>query len=359
MRVAVSIKLTPEEASKLRTIAQSARSEVRDALRAHIILMSADGLQNKEIAEKLSISGPTAARWRSRFARGRLNALRERAGRGRKRTYDAEQIEQIIEKTLTTTPENATHWSTRTMADAVGISHTTVRRIWRAHRIKPHLVSIFKLSSDPMFAEKLRDVIGLYLNPPEHALVLCVDEKSQIQALDRTQPGLPLKKGRAATMTHDYKRHGVTTLFAAMNVLDGTIISACKKRHRHQEYLEFLRQIKRSVPKDVDVHLIVDNYATHKHENVKKWLGLARNKRFHVHFIPTSCSWLNLVERFFAEITSKRIRRGVFRSVLQLIDAIDAYIEANNRNPKAFKWTKTANDILDELAPLYAQNIKH
>ena len=354
MRKAVAIELTSEEASTLQTIAQSGRSQVRDAQRALIVLMAAEGLQNREIAEHLSVSEPKVARWRDRFAQHGLEGLKERAGRGRKRTYGAEQVEEIIEKTLTTTPENATHWTTRTMAEEVGVSHTTVRRIWNAHQIRPHVLKTFKLSNDPNFAEKLRDIIGLYLNPPEHAVVLCVDEKSSIQALDRSQPGLPLKKGRAGTMTHDYKRHGVTTLFAALNVLDGTVISSCKKRHRHTEYLEFLRQIKRTVPKDMDVHLVVDNYSTHKHHSVKKWQ--ARNPRFQVHFTPTSASWLNLVERFFAEITQKRIRRGVFHSVLELTDAIDAFIEAHNENPKAFKWTKTAEEILQDLAPLYAQN---
>ena len=369
MRKAVAIELTPEEASTLQTIVQSGRSEVRDAQRAKIVLMAAEGLQNREIAEQLSVSEPKVARWRDRFARDRLQGLTERAGRGRKRTYGAEQVGQIIEKTLTTTPQNATHWTTRTMAEQVGVSHTTVRRIWNAHQIRPHVLKTFRrvrgpeplhphlqarLSNDPNFAEKLRDIIGLYLNPPEHAVVLCVDEKSSIQALDRSQPGLPLKKGRAGTMTHDYKRHGVTTLFAALNVLDGTVISSCKKRHRHIEYLEFLRQIKRTVPKDMDVHLVVDNYSTHKHHSVKQWH--ARNPRFHVHFTPTSASWLNLVERFFAEITQKRIRRGVFHSVLELTDAIDAFIEAHNQNPKAFKWMKTAEDILQDLAPLYKQN---
>ena len=356
MRIAVAIELTPEEASMLQTIAQSARSQVRDAQRARIVLMASEGRQNREIARQLGVSEPKVARWRDRFVKSRLEGLKEQAGRGRKRTYGAEQVERIIEKTLTTTPDNATHWTTRTMAEEVGVSHTTVRRIWNAHDIKPHVLKTFKLSNDPHFAEKLRDVIGLYLNPPEHAVVLCVDEKSSIQALDRTQPGLPLKKGRAGTMTHDYKRHGVTTLFAALNVLDGTIISSCKKRHRHSEYLQFLRQIKRNIPKNLDVHIVVDNYATHKHQKVKQWL--AQNRRFHVHFTPTSSSWLNLVECFFAEITRKRIRRGVFHSVLQLIDAIDAFIEARNENPKAFKWTKTADDILEKLAPLYAAQNK-
>jgi transposase len=239
------------------------------------------------------------------------------------------------------------------MAEAQGTSHSTVRRIWKAHGIKPHLMRSFKLSNDPLFAEKLRDVVGLYINPPEHAVVLSVDEKSQIQALDRTQPGLPLKKGRAGTMTHDYRRHGTTTLFAALNVLDGTVIGRCMPRHRHQEYLKFLRVLDRETPKGLDVHLIVDNYSTHKHATVKAWLK--KHPRFHVHFIPTSSSWLNLVERFFRELTEKRIRRGVFRSVLELTDAIDAYLEANNQSPKPFVWTKTPDDILAKLGRLRAK----
>ncbi len=238
------------------------------------------------------------------------------------------------------------------MAKQAGVSHTTVRRIWNVHQLKPHLVRTFKLSNDKRFTEKLRDIVGLYLNPPEHALVLCVDEKSQIQALDRTQPGLPLKKGRCGTMTHDYKRNGTTTLFAALNMADGMIIGICMKRHRHQEYLKFLRQLDKETPKDLDLHLIVDNYATHKHDTVKRWLE--KHPRFHQHFIPTSSSWLNMVERFFRELTDKRIRRGVFRSVEELIDAIEGYLAARNEAPKPFVWTKTADAILEKLAPLYA-----
>ena len=238
------------------------------------------------------------------------------------------------------------------MAKAAGVSHTTVRRIWNVHQLKPHLVRTFKLSNDKQFTEKLRDVVGLYLNPPEHALVLRVDEKSQIQALDRTQPGLPLKKGRCGTMTHDYKRNGTTTLFAALDMADGTIIGRCMKRHRHQEYLKFLRQLERETPKELLLHLIVDNYATHKHKTVKRWLE--KHPRFHQHFIPTSSSWLNMVERFFRELTDKRIRRGVFRSVEELIDAIEAYLSARNDEPQPFVWTKTADAILEKLGPLYA-----
>ena len=238
------------------------------------------------------------------------------------------------------------------MAQEAGVSHTTVRRIWNVHQLKPHLVRTFKLSNDKRFTEKLRDIVGLYLNPPEHALVLCVDETSQIQALDRTQPGLPLKKGRCGTMTHDDKRNGTTTLFAALNMADGTIIGRCMKRHRHQEYLKFLRQLDTETPEELDLHLIVDNYATHKHATVQRWLET--HPRFHQHFIPTSSSWLNMVERFFRELTDKRIRRGVFRSVDELIDAIEDYLSARNDAPTPFVWTKTADAILEKLAPLYA-----
>ena len=273
-------------------------------------------------------------------------------GGGRKRQYTEPLIERIVEDTLHTTPEQATHWSTRTMAEHAGVSHTTVQRIWHAHELKPHLLRTFKLSNDKYFVEKLRDVIGLYLNPPEHALVFCVDEKSQIQALDRSQPGLPMKKGRAGTFTHDYKRHGTTTLFAALNVFEGTVMGKCYPRHRHTEYLRFLREIDRVTPDGLDVHLIVDNYSAHKHERVKKWL--ARHPHFHVHFIPTSSSWLNLVERFFREITDKRIRRGIFHSVRELTKAIYDYLEHYNQHAKPFVWTKTAKQIIDKLAPLYA-----
>ena len=351
MARATAIILTLEDRNALERTVNCSRSEVRDAFRAKIVLLSAEGKSTTEIASKLGTSCQTVSLWRCRFAREGMAGLKDRSGRGRKRTYGADKVEAIVQATVTSKPDAATHWSTREMAKAMGVSHMTVQRIWRAHGLKPHLVRTFKLSTDEHFSEKLRDIVGLYHNPPEHALVLCVDEKSQIQALDRTQPGLPLKKGRCGTMTHDYKRHGTTTLFAALNVLEGTVIAKCMSRHRHQEYLRFLRLIDRETPKDLDVHLIVDNYATHKHQKVKAWL--AKHPRFHAHFTPTSSSWLNLVERLFAELTQKRIRRGVFRSVLELINAIDEYLDKHNSHPKPFVWTKTAENILAKLAPLY------
>jgi transposase len=355
MGKAISIRLTTEEKAKLEFTIRSATAPVRDVLRSRIVWLAAQGKSNQEIAVQLGIHRHSAALWRQRFAQQGLRGLEEKTRRGRKKLYEAEAVETIIDTTLSTKPRNATHWSTRTLAESVGTSHSTVHRIWSAHQIKPHLIRTFKLSKDPHFTEKLRDVVGLYLNPPEHALVWSVDEKSGIQALDRTQPGLPLKKGRCGTMTHDYKRHGTTTLFAALNVLEGEVIGSCMKRHRHQEFLKFLQLIDRRTPAELDLHLIVDNYATHKHPKVKEWL--AKHPRFHFHFIPTSSSWLNAVERFFAELTEKRLRRGVFRSVLDLIDAIDAYLEERNQDPKPFLWTKTADEILDKLAPLYVKNV--
>ena len=353
MRVAPSISLTDEDRSVLQNLARSRRASVRDAVRARIVLLAADGHSNKVIAGEVGAREAVVGRWRSRFAREGMDGLKEQLGRGRKPTYRSQKIAEIVDTTLTTTPAEHTHWSTRTMADQAGVSQTTVRRIWNAHQLKPHLVRTFKLSNDKRFVEKLRDVVALYLNPPEHALVLCVDEKSQIQALDRTQPGLPMKKGRCGTMTHDYKRHGTTTLFAALNMCDGTVISRVTKRHRHQEYLTFLRQLDRETPTGINLHLIVDNYATHKHEKVKRWLG--KHPRFHHHFIPTSSSWLNMVERFFRELTDKRIRRGVFRSVEELTRALEDYIAAHNKEAKPFIWTKSAEDILEKLEPLYAE----
>ena len=352
MRRAPSIELTAAEREVLEKTVRCTTSAVRDVFRARIVLLAAKGSQSRDIAAELDAGQDTVSKWRRRFDQRRLEGLIDRPGRGRKRHYDDQSIERIVEDTLHSTPEQATHWSTRTMAKHAGVSHTTVQRIWHAHELKPHLLHTFKLSNDKRFVEKLRDVIGLYVNPPEHALVLCVDEKSQIQALDRPQPGLPMKKGRAGTMTHDYKRHGTTTLFAALNVLEGTVIGKCYKRHRHSEFLRFLREIDRQTPPDLDIHLIVDNYSTHKHERVKKWL--VRNPRFHIHFFPTSSSWLNLVERFLREITDRRIRRGVFRSVRELIKAIYDFLEHYNENPRPFVWTKTADQILDKLAPLYA-----
>lgn len=356
MRLPPIIHLTDQERDFLESNYRSTTSEMRIVRRSRIVLLAAERKSNQEISDRLNLSTNTIGKWRRRFIRDRLNAIIDKPGRGRKRTVNPEKIEQIVDATVTKKPQNATHWSTRSMARYSGISHNKIAQIWRANGLKPHLIRTFKLSNDKHFTEKLRDVVGLYLQPPDHSLVLCVDEKSQIQALDRTQPGLPMKKGRCGTMTHDYVRHGTCTLFAALNVLDGTIIKEITKRHRHQEYLTFLKIIDRQTPKDLDLHLIVDNYATHKHPNVRAWLE--KHQRFHVHFIPTSSSWLNLVERFFGQITSERIRRGVFKSVLQLTEAIHGYIEAHNKSPKPFVWTKTANQILQKLAPLYQLKYK-
>jgi transposase len=284
-------------------------------------------------------------RWRSRYVQGGLPAIvQDRARGGRPRQVDAQEIVRL---TTQTKPPGATHWSTRRLAEVSGVSASSIRRVWQAHGLKPHRVKTFKVSRDPRFVEKLQDIVGLYLSPPEHALVLCCDEKSQVQALDRTQPGLPLKKGRAATMTHDYKRHGTTTLFAALNVLDGTVIGQCQAHHRHTEWLKFLRQIDRQTPQDKTIHLICDNYATHKHPKVKAWL--AKHPRFHVHFTPTSASWLNMVERFFRDLTTQQLQRGVFTSVPDLIETIEDYIAEHNKNPKPFIWTAKANDILEKV----------
>ncbi len=316
--------------------------------RARIVLLAAAGLQDKQIAAKLKIVPDKAARWRNRFLDEGLAALEKDAPRpGRPSTITPEMKQEVVRKTTQEKPNNATHWSTRTMAAATGLSERTVRRIWHKHGLKPHLSRTFKVSNDPEFAEKLEAIVGLYLNPPEHAIVLCADEKSQIQALDRTQPGLPLKKGRCGTMTHDYKRNGTATLFAAMNTLDGTVISMCDDRHRHQEWLKFLRVIEQVTPAGKEIHLIADNYATHKHPKVQKWL--ARHRRFHVYFTPTSGSWLNMVERFFRDLTDKRIRRGVFRDVEELIRAIGDYVDKHNDCPKPFIWTAKASDILEKV----------
>jgi len=313
--------------------------------RAQIVLLAAQVKQDIEIAAALKIRRQTAARWRQRFLALGITGLEKDAARpGRKPSVDAETI---LRKTTQEKPAEATHWSTRSMARAVGVSQASVRRVWHAHGVKPHWVETFKLSRDPQFAEKLEDIIGLYVNPPQHALVLSVDEKSQIQALDRTQPGLPMKKGRGETMTHDYKRHGTTTLFAALNTLDGTVLSQCRDRHTNEDWIAFLGQIHRNTPKDKQIHVIADNYAAHKHPNVQRWL--ARRKRFHMHYTPTSASWLNMVERFFRHITQQRIRRGVFHSVAELVAAIDAYVENHNRQPKPFIWTAKASDILQKV----------
>ena len=348
MRVARPVVLSPDQQIALEARSRARSSSARSVERARIVLMAGAGLQDIEIAARLKITREKAGRWRTRFLDGGLEALDQDAPRpGRTRTITPAKIQEVIWKTTQEKPANATHWSTRTMAAATGLSEKSVRRIWHKHGLKPHLTRTFKVSSDAQFAEKLEVIVGLYLNPPDHAIVLCVDEKSQIQALDRTQPGLPLKKGRCGTMTHDYKRNGTATLFAALNTLDGTIISMCDDRHRHQEWLKFLRQIDTVTPHDKQLHLIADNYATHKHPKVQKWL--ARHPRFHVHFTPTSSSWLNMVERFFRDLTQNRLRRGVFHDVVELTTAITGYIAKHNDNPKPFVWTAKASDILEKV----------
>lgn len=351
MRKASEIKLNREEKEKLTRTSRSETAASRDVMRARIVLAANDGLENCEIAESIGTSMNTVGKWRRRFAIKGLDGLRDIPRPGRKRVYGPEKVEEIVKRTIEEKPPCRTHWSTRSMADAAGVGKSMVAEVWRAHELKPHLVRTFKLSNDKHFTEKLRDVVGLYMNPPENALVLSVDEKSQIQALDRTQPGLPLNKGRNGTMTHDYVRHGTCCLFAALDILSGEVLARCETKHRHQEYLRFLRQIDRSVDKQLDVHLIVDNYCTHKHHQVKTWLE--KHSRFHVHFIPTSSSWLNMVERFFGKITDERIRRGVFRSTVELIEAIHEYIESHNKNPKPFIWSKNADQIIGKLKPIY------
>jgi transposase/transposase-like protein len=344
----VALPVSAEQRGELERLVRAHTTPQSVAKRARIVLAAAEGESNSSIASRLGVSRPTVIQWRERFAAGGPAALADtKPGRGRKPSISSEKVRQIVEATLHTEPDGATHWSCRSMAKAHGVSPATVQRIWDAHGLKPHQVKTFKLSNDRHFVDKLTDVVGLYLNPPDKAVVLCVDEKSQIQALDRTQASLPMKKGRAGTMTHDYKRNGTTTLFAALNVLTGAVVGQCLPRHRHQEFLKFLRKLDREFPRDVDLHLIVDNYATHKHAEVKKWL--AKHPRFHLHFTPTSSSWLNLVERWFRDLTDKAIRRGVFPSVGSLITAIDDYLRVHNDDPKPFVWTASAQDIIDKV----------
>ncbi len=344
-----ALPMTLEQKRTLEVWVRAGSTPQRVALRARICLLASEGMANNAVAKALQTSRPTVLLWRKRFEMQGILGLSEEAPKGpSKRRLSEKKVREIVEATLHTTPVGATHWSVRTMAKTQGVSPATVARIWEAHGLKPHRVRTFKLSRDKRFVEKLTDVVGLYLNPPDKALVLCVDEKSQIQALDRTQPGLPMKKGRCGTMTHDYKRNGTTTLFAALNVLDGTVIGSCYPRHRHEEFLKFLRKIDRETPTGMNLHLIVDNYGTHKHPNVRAWLN--KHKRFHFHFIPTSSSWLNLIERWFGEISRKRIRRGVFHSVPDLVTAIDEYVRLNNQNPKPFVWTKKVNQILKKIS---------
>jgi transposase len=348
-RRAAVITLTTEEQTTLQAWARGRAMPARLVQRARIIRLAAKGKLNQDIAAELQLSRPTVQWWRQRFLALRLSGLEKDAPRpGRVPRISADQVRAIVEATLHSQPANATHWSTRTMAQAQGVSEASVRRIWKQHNLKPHRTKTFKLSRDPQFVEKLQDVVGLYLNPPEKALVLCVDEKSQIQALDRTQPGLPMKPGRCGTFTHDYKRHGTTTLFAALNVLDGKVIGDCMSHHRHQEFIRFLQKLDRQTPPALNLELIVDNYGTHKHPQVQAWLQC--HPRFHLHFTPTSSSWLNLVERWFATLTQKRIRRGSFPSLPALIAAIQQYIDNNNQNPHVFVWTASVEHIFHKVA---------
>lgn len=349
MRVARPVLLSDPHRGQLRAVANSKTASVRFAQRAKMILLAGEGLQDKQIAQAVGVRRQAVALWRGRFLDRGIDGIAQDAPRGgrHRAARSPGKVRAIIERTTQTTPPHATHWSTNSMAKAAGVSASTVGRIWREHGIKPHRTRSFKLSNDKRFAEKLDDIVGLYLNPPEHALVLSCDEKSQIQALDRTQASLPLRKGKTATMTHDYVRHGTTTLFAALSTLDGKVIGTCMPRHRHQEWIKFLKLIDAQTPADKQLHLIVDNYATHKHRKVMNWLK--RHPRFHIHFTPTSASWLNMVERFFRDLTGKRLQRGVFTSVKKLIAAIEAYIRSMNQSPKPFIWTAKATDILEKV----------
>lgn len=352
MPAPISIVLSADEAHQLQRLARARSTAVRLVNRAKIVLLASKNKANAEIAEELEVNINTVAKWRKRYATEGLTGIeneRPRGGNhGGKDSKDQQKLRsRIIRITTKEKPKNATHWSTRSLANRLGINHSFVGRVWREAGLKPHLVKYFKVSNDPLFEEKLHDVVGLYLDPPHNAVVFCVDEKSSIQALDRTQPGLPIKKGRCGTMTHDYKRNGTSTLFAALNTLTGEVIGECKSRHRHQEFLSFLKTVEKQTPKELEMHLIVDNYATHKHEKVRNWLK--RNKRVQLHFIPTSSSWLNLVERFFGLLTERQLRRGVYSSVNELEQSINEYIKAHNKVKKPFKWTKSVEEILTKL----------
>ena len=349
MRKIERISISAADRERLERLVRDRNTPQKVVWRARIVLLASDGMRAEAIAATVGKSLLTVRRWRRRYvAKGVDGLLKDATRPSRVKPLSPDKIKQVVHMTLHEKPPNATHWSVRSMAAVAGVSYSSVQRIWRAHGLKPHLIETFKVSRDKNFAAKVEDVVGLYLNPPDKALVLCVDEKSQIQALDRTQPGLPMKKGRAGTITHDYKRNGTTTLFAALNMLDGTVIGDCMPRHRHREFLRFLKLIDQQTPAGLDLHLIVDNYATHKTPAVKRWIKL--HPRFQLHFTPTSASWLNMVERFFAEITRKRIRRGAFKSVAELKDAIIEYLENHNADPKPFIWTKSAGQILEKVA---------
>jgi transposase len=349
MRKIERIAVSPADRERMERLVRDRNTPQKVVWRARIVLLASDGMTAEGIAAAVGKSLLTVRRWRRRYVAAGVEGLLKDATRpSRVKPLSPEVIERVVHMTLHEKPANATHWSLRSMGKAAGLSYSSVQRIWKAHGLKPHQVATFKLSRDKNFAAKVQDVVGLYLNPPDKALVLCVDEKSQIQALDRTQPGLPMKKGRAGTMTHDYKRNGTTTLFAALSMLDGRVIGTCLPRHRGREFLQFLKIIDQQTPADLDLHLIADNYATHKTPTVNRWLK--RHPRFHLHFTPTSSSWLNMVERFFAEITRNRIRRGIFKSVDELKAAITDYLEKHNANPKPFVWTKSASEILEKVA---------
>lgn len=343
------VVLTEADRTELDRLVRDRNTPQKVVQRARIVLMSADEQTDDRIGRAVKASRPTVILWRQRFLeKGVAGILRDAPRPGRKKRLKASDVEKVVEKTLHTKPEGETHWSVRTMAEETGLSRMTIQRIWKAHNLKPHLVQTFKLSNDKKFVEKLQDVVGLYMNPPENAVVFSVDEKSQIQALERTQPLLPMRQGIPERQTHDYKRNGTTTLFAALNVLEGTVISYCQNRHRHQEFINFLNRIDKQTPAHLDIHIIADNYATHKHEKVRKWFK--KRPRFHIHFTPTSSSWVNLVERWFREITDKRIRRGSFSNVPELIQAIQEYVETHNRNPKPFIWSAPVERILGKIA---------
>jgi len=344
--------LTDEERDRLQSLAHRARSQSVLARRARVVLACAEGLDNQAVAKKLRCSKGMVGKWRARFLEGRLEALYDEPRPGAPRQVSDAQVEQVVIETLESTPRGQTHWSTRELAKATGLSRMTISRIWHAFGLQPHRSETFKLSPDPQLVEKVRDIVGLYMNPPEHAWVLCVDEKSQIQALDRTQPLLPMRPGQAERRTHDYKRHGTTSLFAALDRKTGQVIGQLHRRHRSMEFRRFLDRIEAQVPADLDIHIIADNYGTHKTALIRTWF--AKRPRFHLHFTPTYGSWINLVERWFAELTNKRIRRGVFRSVSELETAIRDYINVHNQDPKPFTWMRTADQILDSVAR-YAQ----
>lgn len=355
-KAAPAIELSTSERQELEGLAGRRRTAQGLARRARIILMAASGLENQVIAKRVGASVNTVGAWRRRYAAKRLDGLYDDPRPGAPRSIGDEEIAETIRLTLETTPVGATHWSLRLMARAVGYAPSTIHRIWHAFGLQPHRSETFKLSTDPLFVEKVRDIVGLYLAPPERALVLCVDEKSQIQALDRTQPLLPMRPGQAERRSHDYTRHGTVSLFAALNTATGKVIGKCFPRHRGREFLSFLREIENSVPDDLDVHLVIDNYATHKTPAIRRWL--AKRPRWHIHFTPTSASWINQVERFFANLTEKQIRRGVFRSTRELEKAIRDYIATVNDNPKPFRWTKSADDILASVKRFCLANLQ-